>query len=127
MRSGWVSSLGRYVEEFERGFAEFCRTRHAVSTANGTVALHLTLAALGIGPGDEVIVPTLTFIATASAVIYAGAVPVFVDSEPHTWCLESGQQSSALSRRARARSFQFIFMGIRPTWIRSWIRHRVTT
>jgi perosamine synthetase len=102
VRSGWVSSLGRYVEEFERGFAEFCRTRHAVSTANGTVALHLTLAALGIGPGDEVIVPTLTFIATASAVIYAGAVPVFVDSEPHTWCLNPAAVERAITPRTRA-------------------------
>ena len=102
VRSGWVSSLGRYVEEFERGFAEFCHTRHAVSTANGTVALHLTLAALGIGPGDEVIVPTLTFIATASAVIYAGAVPVFVDSEPQTWCLDPAAVERAVTPRTRA-------------------------
>ena len=102
VRSGWVSSLGRYVEEFERGFADFCHSRHAVSTANGTVALHLTLAALGIGPGDEVIVPTLTFIATASAVIYAGAVPVFVDSEPHTWCLNPGAVERAITPRTRA-------------------------
>lgn len=102
VRSGWVSSLGRYVEEFERGFADFCQTRHGVSTANGTVALHLTLAALGIGPGDEVIVPTLTFIATASAVIYAGAVPVFVDSEPNTWCLDPAAVERAITPRTRA-------------------------
>jgi perosamine synthetase len=102
VRSGWVSSLGRYVEEFERGFADFCHTRHGVSTANGTVALHLTLAALGIGPGDEVIVPTLTFIATASAVIYAGARPVFVDSEPNTWCLDPTAVERAITPRTRA-------------------------
>ena len=102
VRSGWVSSLGRYVEQFERSFADFCRTRHAVSTANGTVALHLALAALGIGPGDEVIVPTLTFIATASAVIYAGARPVFVDSDPQTWCLDSAAVARAITPRTRA-------------------------
>jgi len=102
VRSGWVSSLGRYVEEFERGFADFCRARHGVSTANGTVALHLTLAALGIGPGDEVIMPTLTFIATASAAIYAGAVPVFVDSEPDTWCLDPAAVERAITPRTRA-------------------------
>jgi perosamine synthetase len=102
VRSGWVSSLGRYVEEFERGFADFCRTRHAVSTANGTVALHLALAALGIGPGDEVIVPTLTFIATASAAIYAGARPVFVDSDPQTWCLDPAAVERAITPRTRA-------------------------
>ena len=102
VRSGWVSSLGRYVTEFERGFADFCRTRHAVSTSNGTVALHLALAALGIGAGDEVIVPTLTFIATASAVIYAGAIPVFVDSDPHTWCLDPAAVERAITPRTRA-------------------------
>jgi len=102
VRSGWVSSLGRYVEEFERGFADFCHTRHAVSTANGTVALHLALAALRIGQGDEVIVPTLTFIASASAVIYAGARPVFVDSEPRTWCLDPAAVERAITPRTRA-------------------------
>lgn len=102
VRSGWVSSLGRYVEEFERGFADFCHTRHAVSTSNGTAALHLALAALGVGPGDEVIVPTLTFIATASAVIYAGARPVFVDSDPHTWCLDPAAVERAVTPRTRA-------------------------
>ena len=75
IRSGWVSSLGEYVRRFEREFAAYCGVRYGVATHNGTVALHLVLAALGIGPGDEVIVPSLTFVATANAVAYTGATP----------------------------------------------------
>ena len=83
--SGWISSLGQYVGRFERDFATFCEARHAVATSNGTTALHLCLATLKIGPGDEVIVPDLTFVATANAVLYTGATPVFVDSDRRTW------------------------------------------
>ena len=89
VRSGWVSSLGRYVDEFERRFAAYCETEYGVTTCNGTAALHLALASLGVGPGDEVIVPTLTFVATANAVRYTGATPVFVDAEPSSWCIVS--------------------------------------
>ena len=73
MESGWVSSGGKYVELFEAAFAEFCGVRHAIACCNGTAALHVALAALGVGAGDEVIVPTLTFVATANAVTYCGA------------------------------------------------------
>src|SRR5437870_3424508 len=86
--STWISSSGAYIERFERAFADFCGVEHAVSCCNGTVALHLVLSALGIGAGDEVIVPTLTFVATANAVTYCGATPVFADSEPHTWNID---------------------------------------
>jgi perosamine synthetase len=79
--TGWVSSAGKFVGQFEQMFGEFCGTSHAIATSNGTTALHLALLALGIGPGDEVIVPSLTFIATANTVTYTGARPVFVDSE----------------------------------------------
>jgi len=88
--TGWVSSAGKFVTRFEEVFADFCGTRYAIATSNGTTALHLALLALGIGPGDEVIVPTLTFIATANAVTYTGARPVFVDSEPETWNIDPG-------------------------------------
>jgi perosamine synthetase len=88
MESGWISSAGKYVEKFEAAFAEFCGTKHAISCCNGTAALHLSLLALGVGPGDEVIVPTLTFVATANAVTYCGARPVFVDSEAEAWTLD---------------------------------------
>ncbi len=81
IRTNWVSSLGAFVTRFEEEFAAFCSCRHGIAVSNGTVALHLSLVTLGIGPGDEVIVPTLTFVATANAVRYTGATPVFVDSE----------------------------------------------
>ena len=80
--TGWISSAGKFVTRFEELFADFCEVDHAVAVSNGTVALHLALAALGIGPGDEVIVPSLTFAATANAVLYTGAQPVFADSDP---------------------------------------------
>ena len=86
--TGWVSSAGKFVTRFEEMFAEYCGTRYAIATSNGTTALHLALLALGIGAGDEVIVPTLTFIATANAVTYTGATPVFVDSEAETWNID---------------------------------------
>ncbi|RIK75631.1 aminotransferase DegT [candidate division KSB1 bacterium] len=85
LASTWISSHGKYIERFESAFAEFCGVKHALSCCNGTVALHLALLALDVGPGDEVIVPTLTYVATANAVTYCGARPVFVDSEPETW------------------------------------------
>jgi perosamine synthetase len=100
--SGWVSSKGKYVTLFEKNFAEFCSCRYGVATHNGTVALHLVLAALRIGPGDEVIVPTLTFVATANAVVYTGAKPVFVDSDPETWNLDPKAVEAAITPRTKA-------------------------
>ena len=87
----WISSPGAYIERFERGFAEFCGVQHAVACCNGTVALHLALLGLGVGPGDEVIVPSLTYVASANAVRYCGAEPVFVDSDPATWNLDPAE------------------------------------
>ncbi len=86
--SGWVSSLGKYVDLFEEEFASFCQTRHAITVANGTVAIQLALGAYGIGKGSEVILPDLSFIATANAVLHAGATPVFVDIEPDSLCID---------------------------------------
>ncbi len=77
--SNWISSIGKYIGEFEESFAKFCGTKHAVAANNGTTALHLALVALGLEPGDEVIIPTVTYIATANAVRYCGATPVLVD------------------------------------------------
>src|SRR4051794_39890809 len=76
LASSWISSIGGYISIFEERFAKFCQAKHAITTNNGTTALHLALVALGIGPGDEVIVPTLSYIATANAVRYCGARPV---------------------------------------------------
>lgn len=102
VRSGWISSLGSYVTRFEQEFARFCGVRHAVSVNNGTVALHLALHALGIGPGDEVIVPSLTFVATANAVHYTGATPVFADVDPVTWCIDPADVRRCVTPRTRA-------------------------
>src|SRR5207247_10915557 len=90
VRSGWISSLGEFVVEFEREFAAYCGARHGIATSNGTTALHLALVSAGIGPGDEVLVPTLTFIATANAVRSCAAVPWFADAEPGTWPIPPG-------------------------------------
>jgi perosamine synthetase len=102
LRSGWVSSIGPYIDRFEEGFARYVGVRHAVAVSNGTVALHLALHALGVGPGDEVIVPDLTFAATAHTVLQTGAVPVFADVSPDTWCLDPRAVERALSTRTRA-------------------------
>lgn len=102
VRSGWVSSLGPYIGTFEDAFASYCGSEHGVATSNGTAALHLALAVLGIGPGDEVIVPSLTFVATANAVRYVGALPVFVDIEEETWCMDPRAVARAVSPRTRA-------------------------
>jgi perosamine synthetase len=88
LESTWISSNGPYVEKFEAAFADFCGVTYAVSCCNGTAALHLALMALGVGSGDEVIIPTLTFVATANAVAYCGARPVFVDSEADSWNID---------------------------------------
>jgi perosamine synthetase len=100
--SGWVSSLGKYVARFEEELAAFCEARHAVATSNGTVALHLALVVLGIGPGDEVLVPDLTFIATANAVRYTGATPVLVDVDRATWGIDPADARRKLTPRTRA-------------------------
>ncbi|TDB79763.1 DegT/DnrJ/EryC1/StrS aminotransferase family protein [Micromonospora sp. KC721] len=101
-RSGWISSQGPYLRRFEERFAARCGAGTAVATGNGTVALHLVLAAAGIGPGDEVVVPALTYVATANAVTYCGARPVFVDVSPQSWCLDPAQVAAVIGPRTRA-------------------------
>src|SRR6185503_16724111 len=86
--SNWIAPLGPDVDAFEREFAELLNVPHAVALSSGTAALHLGLIGLGVGPGDRVVVPTLTFAATANAVRYVGAEPVFVDADPSTWNLD---------------------------------------
>ncbi len=102
LETGWVSSAGDYIPRLEQDFARFCGAAHGVSAMNGTCALHLALAALGLGPGDEVLVPSLTFVATANAVTYTGATPVFVDSEPTTWNLDPAALERAVTPRSKA-------------------------
>lgn len=102
VRSGWVSSLGPYIEEFERLFATYIGVEHAIAVSNGTTGLHLALHALGIGAGDEVVLPALTFVATAHAVLQTGATPVFVDVDPNTWCIDPDLARKAVSAKTRA-------------------------
>jgi perosamine synthetase len=100
--SNWISSQGHYIGQFERMFAEHLGIEHAVATSSGTAALHLALAALGIGPGDEVIVPALTFGACANVVMHCGATPVFADVSERTWTLEPSGLEGLLTERTRA-------------------------
>jgi perosamine synthetase len=102
LETGWISSQGPYVARFEREFAEFTGAEHALTTSNGTTALHLALVALGIGPGDEVIVPNLTFAASAAAVVHAGATPVLVDVRPDDWGIDPQEAEAAITPRTRA-------------------------
>lgn len=102
IRSGWISSLGEYVERFESDFANFCGVDYAISVSNGTVALHLALSAMGIGPGDEVIVPDLSFVATANTVVMTGAKPVFCDIEAETLCLAPDAIEKLITNRTKA-------------------------
>ncbi|NDC62958.1 MAG: GNAT family N-acetyltransferase [Planctomycetia bacterium] len=101
IRSSWISSSGAYLERLEREFAAACQCDAALGVSNGTVALHLALLALDVRPGDEVLVPSLTYIATANAVRYVGAEPVFVDVDPATWCIDPATIEAAVTRRTR--------------------------
>lgn len=98
--SGWIGT-GPFLKRFETEFAALCGTRAAITCANGTAALHLALRALELGPQDEVIVPSFTYVATANAVRYCGANPVFVDVEPETWCIDPRKIEAAISPRTK--------------------------
>jgi perosamine synthetase len=101
IRSTWIASSGPYLDRFEREFAERCGTRAAVAAVNGTAALHLAMVAMEVGPGDDVIVPSLTYVATANAVHYTGATPRFVDVSPETWCLDPVAVEAAITPATR--------------------------
>lgn len=102
IETGWVSANGHFLDDFQKSFAAFCGTKYALACSNGTVTLHLALIALNIGPGDEVIMPTLTYIATANAVRMCGATPVFVDSDPDTWNVDPAAIERAITPRTKA-------------------------
>lgn len=102
LESGWISSKGEFVDRFEKAFAGYVQAPCAASVSNGTVALHVAMLALGLGPGDEVIVPTFTYIASVNAITYSGATPVFVDSLPGTWQMDPDDVRRKLSARTRA-------------------------
>lgn len=100
--TGWISSSGKYVKAFEESFAEYCGVKHAVSVCNGTVALHLALISLGIGEGDEVIIPNFTMIASAFAVCHTGAKPVFVDADSKTWNIDVSRIEEKITSKTKA-------------------------
>lgn len=100
--STWISSKGHFIQDFESAFADFVGTPHATTVCNGTVALHVALLALGIGSGDEVIVPSLTYIASVNAIRYVGATPIFCDSLPDTWQLDPADVERRITPRTRA-------------------------
>lgn len=102
VQTNWISSAGSFIKDFEALFAEKCGAKYGVACANGTVALHLALSTLGLEPGDEVIVPTFTMIATINAVTYCGATPVLVDSEPCTWNLHVDDVARKITPRTKA-------------------------
>jgi len=102
IRTNWISSNGSYVPEFGEKFAKYCGVKHGIPVSNGTVALHLALLAFDIGPGDEVLIPGLTFAATANAVLYVGAKPVFLEVDRFNWCLDPKGIEKKISKRTKA-------------------------
>ncbi len=102
VETNWISSAGSFIHDFEAKFAEQCNARYGIACANGTVAMHLALAALGLEVGDEVIVPTFTMIATINAVTYCGATPVLVDSELDYWQMDVEQVAAKITPRTKA-------------------------
>jgi perosamine synthetase len=100
--SNWISSKGPFVNKFEKAFCAYIGSRYAVTMVNGTAALHISLLALGVGPGDEVIVPSLTYIASVNTIAYTGATPVLVDSLRDTWQMDPSDVRRKITRKTRA-------------------------
>ena len=102
IETNWISSAGRFIRDFEARFAEICGVKYGIACANGTVAMHLAMATLGLEPGDEVIIPTFTMIATANAVTYCGAKPVLADMEPGYWQMDLNHVEAKITPRTKA-------------------------
>ena len=100
--TSWISAKGKFVEQFETAFAKYIGADHAITVANGTVALHLALIALGIGRGDEVIVPTLTYVASVNAIAYTEATPIFVDSLKSNWQVDPDDIERKITEKTKA-------------------------
>jgi perosamine synthetase len=100
--TGWISSQGRFIGQFEKAFSDYLGGGHSIAVSNGTVALQLGLTALGIGRGDEVIVPDFTFGASINAIIHAGATPVLVDVDRETWTIDLDELRKSITPRTRA-------------------------
>lgn len=102
IETGWISSEGPFVKQFEESFAQQVERKYAISVCNGSVALDAAVVALGIGVGDEVILPTFTIISCAGAIVRAGAIPVVVDSDPHTWNMDIEQIEAKITPKTKA-------------------------
>jgi perosamine synthetase len=102
VRTGWISSAGKFLEEFENRWAEYCGRKFGIAVSNGSVALQLAVEALDLKAGDEVILPSFTIISCASAIIYNGATPVLVDSDPRTWCMDVDQVRKRITAQTKA-------------------------
>jgi perosamine synthetase len=101
METEWISSIGKYIKSFEQKFAAFCQTKYALACANGTVALHLALMAHNVKTGDEIIIPTLTYVATANSIRYCNAYPVLVDVEPDTWNINPEKIKNKITNKTK--------------------------
>jgi perosamine synthetase len=102
LETNWISSKGKFIPEFEQKFADYIGVKYALAVSNGTVALHLALVSLGIGPEDEVIVPSLTYIASVNSIVYTGAIPVFVDSLKTTWQMNPEDVRKKITTKTKA-------------------------
>ena len=99
LNSTWISSKGKFINQFENSFSDFIGIKHSATVSNGTVALHVALLSIGIGKGDEVIVPSFTYVASVNAIAYTGATPVFIDSDQQTWQMASSQIENNITSR----------------------------
>ena len=102
IKTNWISSRGKYIEKFERKFSKFIKIKHSISVVNGTAALHLALLSLNIKQGDEVIVPSFTYIAPVNAIKYVGAKVKFIDSNLATWQLDETKLEKMITRKTKA-------------------------
>lgn len=102
VRTGWISSAGRFIEEFEEKWAEYCGMKYGIAVCNGTTALQVAIGCLDLKPGDEVIMPSFTIISCALPVVERGGIPVLVDSDPETWCMDVAQIEAKITSRTKA-------------------------
>lgn len=102
VKTNWISSGGKYINEFEKKFAGYCNRKYGVTSCNGSAALHMALEAIGLGPGDEVIVPDFTMFASVSSIMFTGAKPVFVDVEKETWCMNPNLIEEKITNKTKA-------------------------